>query len=64
MLHDIISDILACEKVGDKRQAIYAMLAEFQNASRNVMTPAAWRETGEKMGGAVPVRTGPAPTKP
>ncbi|MSR07254.1 MAG: hypothetical protein EXR93_09345 [Gemmatimonadetes bacterium] len=70
MLHDIISDILASEKVGDKRQAIYAMLAEFQDASRNVMTPAEWREMGEMMGGvdamggAVPIRTGSDPITP
>ena len=67
MLHDIISDILASDKVKDKRAAIYAALAEFQDPSRNVMTGEEWREMGAMMGGIEamggPVIGDPAPPK-
>ncbi|MBI4419823.1 MAG: hypothetical protein HY560_03290, partial [Gemmatimonadetes bacterium] len=65
MMHDIISDILASEKVADKRAAIDAALNEFQDPTKNVETPEGWRAMGEMMGGveamggAVPV-AGPA----
>ena len=55
MMHDIISDILASDKVdrGKKREVIYRALAEFQDGTRNVMTMAEWWGMGEMMGLAV-----------
>ena len=51
MLHDIISDILASDKVRGKRAAIYEALAEFQDTTRHVMGREEWWEMGEMMGG-------------
>lgn len=64
MMHDIISDILAADTVprGQKRQVIYAVLDEFRDTTRNVMTRDEWLMMGhhmggiEAMGGPVPVR--------
>ena len=55
MMHDIISDILASDKVdrGKKREVIYQALAEFQDGTRNVMTMEEWWRMGEMMGLAV-----------
>ena len=53
MMHDIISDILASERVAPagKRAAIDAALDEFQNATRNVMEMEHWWMMAEHMGG-------------
>ena len=53
MTHDIISDILAADTVprGQKRQMIYAVLAEFRDPTRNVMAREEWLMMGEHMGG-------------
>jgi len=53
MLHDIISDILAADTVprARKRAVIYEALAEFQDTTRNVMTPEEWAEMAHHMGG-------------
>ena len=55
MMHDIISDILASNKVdrGKKREVIYQALAEFQDGTRNVMTMDEWWSMGQMMGLAV-----------
>ena len=54
MMHDIISDILASEKVkpAAKGATIRQALEEFRDPSKNVMTFEEWREMGEMMGGA------------
>ncbi|HEX5385313.1 MAG TPA: hypothetical protein VFW66_01285, partial [Gemmatimonadales bacterium] len=48
MMHDIISDILASDKVPHdrKREVIYAALAEYQDPARNVTTPDEWHMPG------------------
>ena len=53
MTHDIISDILAADTVprSKKREVIYAVLAEFRDSTRNVMTWGDWRMRGDHMGG-------------
>ena len=53
MMHDIISDILAADTVprDAKRDVIYAALAEFRDATRNVMTRDDWLMMGHHMGG-------------
>jgi hypothetical protein len=53
MMHDIISDILAADTVprGRKRDVIYAVLAEFRDSTRNVMTWDEWLLMGDHMGG-------------
>lgn len=53
MTHDIISDILAADTVprDRKREVIYAVLAEFRDTTRNVMTRDEWLMMGEHMGG-------------
>lgn len=53
MMHDVISDILASDKVprNKKREVIYGALAEFRDTIRNVVTDREWREMGEMMGG-------------
>ena len=53
MMHDIISDILAADTVqrDQKRQVIYAALAEFRDTTRNVMTLDDWMMMGHHMGG-------------
>ena len=55
MMHDIISDILASDKVprARKAKAIDAALAEFRDGSKNTMSAAEWREMAEMMGGVV-----------
>jgi hypothetical protein len=61
MMHDIISDILASEKVprSEKRAVIYAQLAKLQDTTREVMSWDEWRNMAEMMGG-VDVMGGPA----
>jgi hypothetical protein len=61
MMHDIISDILAADTVprARKREAIYAALDEFQDATRNVMTQDQWIMMGHHMGG-IEAMGGPA----
>jgi hypothetical protein len=53
MMHDIISDILASDRVSRDKKAreIEAALDEFRNGSRNTMSPAEAREMVEMMGG-------------
>ena len=53
MMHDIISDILAADTVprAKKRDVIYAVLAEFRDTTRNVMTHDDWLMMGHHMGG-------------
>ncbi|MGH7548760.1 MAG: hypothetical protein ACREMM_11365 [Gemmatimonadales bacterium] len=53
MMHDIISDILAADTVprDRKRGVIYAVLAEFRDSTRNVMTRDEWLMMGDHMGG-------------
>jgi hypothetical protein len=53
MMHDIISDILASEKVPAARKAavIAEALEEFRNGSRNTMSLQEWRGMAEMMGG-------------
>jgi hypothetical protein len=53
MMHDIISDILASERVprNRKRAAIYEALAEFRDTTRNVMSTDEWMAMGHHMGG-------------
>jgi len=53
MTHDIISDILAADTVprNRKRAVIYAVLAEFRDTTRNVMTREEWMMMGHHMGG-------------
>jgi len=53
MMHDIISDILASDTVAraEKRDVIYAVLAEFRDSTRNVMTRDEWLAMGAHMGG-------------
>ena len=53
MMHDIISDILASDKVprARKARAIEAALAEFRDGSKNTMSAAEWKEMAEMMGG-------------
>ena len=53
MTHDIISDILAADTVprNRKRAVIYAVLAEFRDTTRNVMTREEWMMMGDHMGG-------------
>ena len=53
MTHDIISDILAADTVprNRKRVVIYAVLAEFRDSTRNVMTRDEWLMMGDHMGG-------------
>lgn len=53
MTHDIISDILAADTVprNKKREVIYAVLAEFRDSTRNVMTREEWKMMGDHMGG-------------
>ncbi len=74
MVHDIISDILASERIplAEKRRAIDVVLAEFRNPTTNVISMDHWRMMAdhmggiEAMGGAVP-RPGmraPDPSRP
>jgi hypothetical protein len=60
MTHDIISDILAADTVPRtrKRAVIYAVLAEFRDTTRNVMTHDEWLMMGHHMGG-IDVMGGP-----
>jgi hypothetical protein len=51
MLHDVISDILISPVVTDRRAAIYAAVARFQDPARDVMTPQEWRDMVHHMGG-------------
>ena len=53
MMHDIISDILASDRVprANKAREIEAALAEFRDGSRNTITIEEWRGMGEAMGG-------------
>ena len=53
MMHDIISDILAADTVprDAKRHVIYAVLAEFRDTTRNVMTRDDWLMMGHHVGG-------------
>jgi len=53
MMHDIISDILAADTVprDKKRDVIYAVLDEFRDTTRNVMTREDWLMMGHHMGG-------------
>jgi hypothetical protein len=53
MMHDIISDILAADTVprDEKRDVIYAVLDEFRDTTRNVMTRDEWLMMGHHMGG-------------
>jgi len=53
MMHDIISDILAADTVprNRKREVIYAVLDEFRDAARNVVTQDEWVMMGHHMGG-------------
>ena len=53
MMHDIISDILAADTVprDGKRNVIYAVLGEFRDTTRNVMTRDEWLMMGHHMGG-------------
>ncbi len=53
MMHDIISDILAADTVprNKKRDVIYAVLGEFRDSTRNVMTREEWLMMGHHMGG-------------
>ena len=72
--HDIISDILAADTVPRtrKREVIYAVLAEFRDSTRNVMTREEWMMMGDHMGGADAmggpvlglIRTAPAGSAP
>jgi hypothetical protein len=61
MMHDIISDILAADTVPPrrKRETIYALLDEFRDPTRNVMTPEDWAMMGHHMGG-IDAMGGPA----
>lgn len=61
MMHDIISDILAADTVprDKKRAVIYAVLAEFRDTTRNVMTREEWLMMGHHMGG-IEAMGGPA----
>jgi hypothetical protein len=61
MMHDIISDILSADTVprGRKREVIYAVLAEFRDTTRNVMTRDDWLMMGHHMGG-IEAMGGPA----
>jgi hypothetical protein len=61
MMHDIISDILAADTVPreKKRDVIYAVLAEFRDSTRNVMTREEWLTMGDHMGG-IEAMGGPA----
>jgi len=61
MMHDIISDILAADTVPreKKREVIYAVLAEFRDTTRNVMTREDWLMMGHHMGG-IDAMGGPA----
>ncbi len=61
MMHDIISDILAADTVprAKKRAVIYAVLAEFRDTTRNVMTREDWLMMGHHMGG-IETMGGPA----
>jgi hypothetical protein len=65
MMHDIISDILAADTVprGKKRDVIYAVLGEFRDTTRNVMTREEWLMMGHHMGG-IEAMGGPAVRKP
>jgi len=62
MVHDIISDILASERVpaAEKRRAIDAVLAEFRNPSTNVISMEHWRMMADHMGG-LDAMGGPVP---
>jgi hypothetical protein len=53
MMHDIISDILASEKVAPERkgEVIAEALAEFRDGTRHTMSPAEWQGMAEMMGG-------------
>ena len=53
MMHDIISDILSADTVPreKKRDVIHAVLAEFRDSTRNVMTRDEWLTMGAHMGG-------------
>ncbi|NOT09340.1 MAG: hypothetical protein HOP28_14180 [Gemmatimonadales bacterium] len=53
MMHDIISDILASDKVPANRKAreIEVALGEFRDGTKNTISIAEWREMGEMMGG-------------
>ncbi|HEX9704345.1 MAG TPA: hypothetical protein VGA20_03795 [Gemmatimonadales bacterium] len=61
MMHDIISDILTADTVprDKKRAVIYAVLAEFRDSTRNVMTRDDWLMMGHHMGG-IDAMGGPA----
>ena len=61
MMHDIISDILVADTVPreKKREVIYAVLAEFRDPARNVMTRDEWLMMGHHMGG-IDAMGGPA----
>ena len=54
MMHDIISDVLASDAVprDRKREVIYAALDEFQDSTRNVMSPDEWLKMADHMGGS------------
>ena len=53
MTHDIISDILAADTVplDHKGAVIYAVLHEFRDSTRNVVTWDDWKMMGDHMGG-------------
>jgi hypothetical protein len=61
MMHDIISDILASDRVPRerKRAEIYAALSRFQDADHDTMAPEHWAMMGEMMGG-IDLMGGPA----
>ncbi|HEV8358380.1 MAG TPA: hypothetical protein VGQ17_16620 [Gemmatimonadales bacterium] len=70
MMHDIISDILASDRVprAGKAKAIEAALAEFRDGSKATMSAEDWRGMAEMMGGvarmggvAWPIAPPPAP---
>jgi hypothetical protein len=53
MMHDIISDVLASDRVPrpEKARVIAAALAEFRDGSRHTMSAEEWRGMAEMMGG-------------
>jgi len=53
MLHDIISDLLASDRVprAEKGRVISKALAEFRDGSKHTMSIREWREMADMMGG-------------
>jgi len=62
MMHDIVSDVLAADTVPHerKREVIYAVLAELQDTTRNVMSHEHWLMMADMMGG-IGAMGGPVP---